>query len=51
MCLFVCLSVCMLDDHGLTEAPSDVIFWIYTHMKPRSIIGYIILTFGFVKGQ
>ena len=41
----------MLDDHGLTKAPSDLIFCIHTHVKPGSVIGYITLTSVSIKGQ
>ena len=49
--MYVCMYVCLLDDHGLTKVLSDVIYWMYTHMKQGSVIGYIILTFGLIKGH
>ena len=45
------MSVCMLDDHGLTKTISDEIFGMLTHMIIRSVIGYIIFTSLFIKGR
>ena len=51
LCLSVCLSVCMYVDHGQTVELNDVIFAMLTLMIPRGVIGYIIFTSLFIKGQ
>ena len=51
VCSSVCLSVCMLHDHGHIAELNDVIFGMLTLMIPRSIIGYVIFTSLFIKGQ
>ena len=38
-------------DHGQTVELNDVIFAMLTLMIPRSVIGYIIFTSLFIKGQ
>ena len=43
VCSSVCLSVCMLHDHGRIAELNDVIFGMLTLMIPKSIISYIIL--------
>ena len=49
--MFVCLCVCMCFDQALTEPPSDVIFGMLNLERPGSVIGYIIFTSLFIKGQ
>ena len=51
VCLRACVSVCSCLNHVLTAAPIDLIFGMHTHIRYRSVIGYIFLTFEVNKGH
>ena len=36
---------------GLTAAPINLIFGMHNHIRCRSVIGYMILTFDVIKGH
>ena len=47
----VCVFVCSHLFNFLTAAPIDLIFSMHTHIRYRSVIGYMILTFDVIKGH
>ena len=51
VCVSVSLSVCVLDDHALTVKRVYAFFCMHTHMIPRCVIGYNVLTSMIYKGQ
>ena len=49
--MYVCLSVCLCLNAGLTAARINLIFGMHTHIWSDCAIGYMILTSEVIKGH